>query len=105
MAEATVETIVLSEPGRSRHLPLRGVVGSAPFTYTDRDLRAATPADVSITRELSRQRFVSVDEAGLGRLDRRYTVRFDVPVITDLPARPQQSRPTPPRAKRKTARK
>jgi hypothetical protein len=47
---------------------------------------------------------VTVDAAGLGNLDRRYRVRFDVPVITDLLAPPLKARATPPRAKKKNRR-
>lgn len=96
--------VVLDEAGKSRHLRFKGVVGGGSLQVTDADLRDANADDRRLFASLGHQWFVTVDAAGLGRLDRRYSVGFDVPTITDLPAPPQKAQATPLRAKKKNRR-
>jgi hypothetical protein len=105
MSTTPPPVVVLDDAGKSKHLRFKGVVGGGSLEVTDADLRATNSDDRRFFASLRSQRFVTVDAAGLGNLDRRYRVRFDVPVITDLPAPPLKARATPPRAKKKRNRR
>lgn len=100
MALTPPSVVVLDDPGKSKHLRIKGVLGGASISVTDADLRTANDEDRRSFAALSRQRFVVVDVAGLGRLDKIHTVSFEVPVVTTL-APPPSRRPTaPPKARR-----
>lgn len=102
MATTPPPVVVLDEAGKSKHLRFKGVVGGGSLEVTDADLRDANSGDRRFFASLQSQRFMAVDAVGLGNLDRRYCVRFDVPAITDLPVPPLKARATPPRAKKKS---
>lgn len=101
MATTPPPVVVLDDAGKSKHLRFKGVVGGGALEVTDADLREANSDDRRFFASLRGQRFVAVDAVGLGNLDRRYCVHFDVPAVTDLPAPPLKARATPPRAKKK----
>lgn len=94
--------VVLDDAGKSKHLRFKGAVGGGSMEVTDVDLRDANSGDRRFFASLQSQRFVTVDAAGLGNLDRRYCVGFDVPAITDLSVPPMEARATPPRTKKKS---
>lgn len=93
--------LVLHDPGASKHLRLRGVVGGGSITMTDADLRDATSDELRVVAALTRQRFISVEVTGVGRLDKTHTVSFEVPGITTVEPAPVKRRRVPPRARQK----
>ncbi|WP_420367208.1 hypothetical protein [Curtobacterium sp. L1-20] len=104
MATTPPPVVVVDDAGKSKHLRLKGVVGGDSLEVSVAALRDAKSGDRRLFASLQSQRFETVDAAGLGSLDPRYNVRFNVPAITDLPAPPLRARATPPRAKKKNRR-
>ncbi len=102
MATTPPPVVVLDDAGKSKHVRFKGVVGGDSLEVTDADLRDANSGDRRFFASLQSQRFMAVDAVGLGNLDRRYCVRFDVPAITDLPVPPLKARATP-RGRRRRA--
>ena len=93
-------TTVLDGPGASKHLRLLGIVGDE-HVFTDADVRADPHDGKPALDSLRRGKFVRVDEFRVGQRDGVYTVRWETPTITSLPALKVKSPTVPPKAKRK----
>jgi len=84
---------------------LAGIIGSSSVTFTDRDLALADAQGDRLLEQLRRQRHVRIDERGFPRTGITYTVSFDTPVITSLPAPPKAAPVVPPKARARARRK
>lgn len=98
-SDVMVTVQILEEPGASKHLLVRGVIGDTG-TFTDADIRADPRGGTSVLEKLRHERFVYLEEFRVGQRDATYTVRWDMPVVTTVTERPVKAPPVPPTARK-----